>query len=244
MAVRGKRAGEHEHVVVVAIADRGHRKSIGAGLAGVGAGSGAARRRAPGRYRVVVAGDGEEALRRVRPDVTVLVVDLALPRRSGVEVIRELRPRRPDLAILALTGGAAPSEAVGAILAGADHVLDEALGEPVEHAVELAVDRRRLARVIARSEAEVEEARQRLSQLGSGLGAGLPGLRPPLTQDAVIPFQEAARRYLAAAARLFDGDPRGLAERLGISYFALRRLLRRYGVPFPGRSRKRASGKP
>ena len=58
-----------------------------------------------------------------------------------------------------------------------------------------------------------------------------------------MPFHEAARRYLLASAKLFEGDPRGLAERLGVSYFALRRLLKRYEVPFPGRSRTRASSK-
>jgi DNA-binding NtrC family response regulator len=52
----------------------------------------------------------------------------------------------------------------------------------------------------------------------------------------VVPFEEAARRYLESAVRLFEGDPKGLARQLGLSYFALRRLLKRHRVAFPGRS--------
>jgi DNA-binding NtrC family response regulator len=53
----------------------------------------------------------------------------------------------------------------------------------------------------------------------------------------VVPFREAARRYLQASTRLCDGDAKDLARRLGVSYFALRRLLARYEVRFPSRSR-------
>ena len=72
-------------------------------------------------------------------------------------------------------------------------------------------------------------------------GLGLPGLRPPASREAVRPFEEAARSYLIEAARLFEGDPRGLADKLGLSYFSLRRLLLRHRVPFPGRPRGKGS---
>jgi hypothetical protein len=128
-------------------------------------------------------------------------------------------------------------------MAGADHFLEYQSGESIELALELAIDRRRLSRLVEQSEAEVDLARERLARLGGGFALGLPGLRLPATADAVVPFDEAARRYLAACTRLFDGDPRGLAQRLGVSYYGLRRLLRRYGVPFPGRPYKNASCK-
>jgi CheY-like chemotaxis protein len=190
---------------------------------------------------VVLASDGEEALRLVTPEVTALAVDLVVPLRNGLDVIQEVRQRRPELAILAFTAGAPPSEAVAAMVAGADHYLDFEGPEGVEPALELAIDRRLLSRFIERTEAELEQARSRLFQLGGALPPGLPGFRPPLTGTAVVPFNEAARFYLLACAKLYTGDPRGLAQRLGISYFALRRLLKRYDVPFPGRSRTRAS---
>ena len=194
------------------------------------------------RFRVIEASDGDEALELVTPQVSAIAVDLVMPRRNGLEIIGVLRQRRPDLAILAFTAAAPPSEAVAAMMAGADHFLEYAGGEAIEHALELAIDRRRLSRLIEQSEAEVEEARERLARLGS-VALSLPGLRPPPTADAVVPFEEAARRYLSACAKLFEGDPRGLAQRLGVSYYGLRRLLRRYGVPFPGRPYKNASCK-
>lgn len=190
------------------------------------------------RFRVVTAADGEEALRKVTAGVTALAVDLLMPRLPGLEVIQRVRPQRPDLAILAFTAAAPPSEAVAAMMVGADHFYqygDQREGA-FETALEQAIDRRRLVRLIDRSASEMERARASLAALSAG-GVGLPGLRPAATREAVLPFDEAVRRYLESAAKLFVGDPKGLAERLGVSYFSLRRLLKRHGVSFPGRPR-------
>jgi CheY-like chemotaxis protein len=232
---------EYDHLVVVANDDPPQREAIRARLEAVPGRARAAVLGTYPRFRVVLAGDGEEALRLVTPEVTALAVDLVVPRRNGLDVIQEVRQRRPELAILAFTAGAPPSEAVAAMIAGADHFLDYEGSTGVEPALELAIDRRHLSRFIERTEVELEQARSRLFQLGGALAPGLPGFRPPITEAAVGPFNEAARHYLLACAKLFTGDPRGLAQRLGISYFALRRLLKRYDVPFPGRSRTRAS---
>lgn len=190
------------------------------------------------RFDVVTASDGEEAVRRVGPRVSALAVDLIMPRLNGLEVIQQVRPRRPDLAILAFTAAAPPSEAVAAVMAGADHFhqYGDGRGGDFETALEQAIDRRRLVRLIERSASEIERARASLAAL-SAEGVGLPGLRPPPTREAVVPFDEAVHRYLAAAARLFEGDAKGMAEKLGVSYFSLRRLLKRHDVKFPGRPR-------
>lgn len=241
---RWDRPDEFDHVLLLADDGARHRTAAIAHLSRV-----EGRRRAEllGRYprfQILTARDGESALRHLSEQVTVAAVDLVLPRRNGLEVIQEIRIRRPDVAILAFTGGAPPSEAVAAVMAGADffHEYREAPDlEAFERALELAIDRRRLTRIIERNQEEAEQARDRLARLAGDLAQALPGLRPPHTRDDVIPFTEAARRYLAAAVRLFEGDPHGLARQLGISYFALRRLLARYDVPFPGRSRKRGT---
>jgi DNA-binding response OmpR family regulator len=55
---------------------------------------------------VVVASDGEEALQVQRQAPCDLVIaDLFMPGRQGLDVIRELRGSDPDLKILALSGG-------------------------------------------------------------------------------------------------------------------------------------------
>ena len=232
------RPEEHDHILLVADDTDVHRQILCDRLARV---AGRDRASTLGRYPrfdVVAAKDGDEAIRRTTRRVSVLAVDLMMPGRGGLDVIQHVRPQRPDLAILAFTAAAPPSEAVAAIVAGADHFHqygDERSGE-IESAVELAIDRRRLVRLLEQSEQQTRTARESLAALGAG-GLGLPGFRPPASRESVIPFEEAARRYLAAAAKLHDGDPMGLAKALDVSYFALRRLLRRYDVPIPTKSR-------
>jgi CheY-like chemotaxis protein len=241
---RWDRPDEHDDVVLLADDDEAWRAAVVEHLAAI---PGVARAGTLGRYpryRVLPARDGDEALRRATAHVTVAAVDLRMPRRSGLEVIQELRAHRPDVAILAYTAAAPPAEAVAAMLAGADffhETRDEGAFDAFERALDLAIDRRRLTRVIERNEAEVEAARGKLAQLSGDLARVLPGFRPPHAREDVLPFQDAARRYLQAAVRLFEGDAKGLAARLGLSYFALRRLLARYDVPFPKRSRDRGT---
>jgi len=229
-------------VLVIADDDPAHLASLVERAAGV---KGRDRVATLGRYprfEILTAGNGAEAVRKVTARVSVLAIDLVMPRRSGIEAIQALRPRRPDLAILAFTAAAPPAEALAAMRAGADHFhqYGDGRSSDFESSLELAIDRRRLVRLIERQEAEAQDAREHLAALEAG-DLGLPGLRPPATREAVVPFDQAARRYLEAAASLFDGDARGMAERFGISYFALRRLLRRYGVAFPSKSRAKVT---
>jgi hypothetical protein len=91
----------------------------------------------------------------------------------------------------------------------------------------------RLHRELERTETEMERARGRLAQLSDELARAVPGFRSLQSRDEVVPFRDAARRYLLAATQLYTGEPRSLARALGVSYFALRRLLARYDVPFP-----------
>lgn len=237
---RWDRPDAHDHVLVLADDDRDHRDTLRALLATVPGRRTDELGRYP-RFRIVLAEDGDEALRRVTRHVTAVAVDLVMQRRNGLDVVKELRGSRPDVAILAFTRGAPASEAVAAVMAGADFFHECRDGIDVDgfvRALELAIDRRQLTLLIDRNEAEVEAARGKLAQLSGDLARALPGLRPPHSRDDVIPFKEAAKRYLEAASRLFPGDAKELAGRLGVSYFALRRLLARYEVPFPARSRR------
>lgn len=232
----------HDHVLLLAAADARLRAEILDRLSRV-----PGRDRADGvrgrypRFRLLRASSPAEVRRRCNGAVSAVAVDLALRGGAGLELVRELRDARPELPILAFARGAPTSEAIAATMAGADFFHDCA--EPscagVERAIEHALDRRRLIAVIEQSESALEDARGKLAQLSGELVRAVPGFRPLHARDDVLPFREAARRYLLAAAQLFEGDPRGLAKALGVSYFALRRLLARYAVPYPGvRSRK------
>lgn len=242
-APRWEHPDEYDVALVIATGDTRRAESIRAHLA-----------RIPGRYRAHLLGSyprfriglaevAGDLAARITPAVTAAAIDLTMPRVSPLEQIQELRRSRPDLALLAFTGGGPASQAIAAVMSGADFVHEsqpEGDNQSFERALELAIDRRRLTRVVEQSEAAAADARTRLTQLSGELARSLPGFRPPQAPDDVLPFHEAARRYLLASARLFEGDAKGLAARLGVSYFSLRRLFARFDIPLPSpRAKKR-----
>jgi CheY-like chemotaxis protein len=57
-------------------------------------------------YRVVSAEDGRRGLtafRHERPDL--VITDIIMPEKDGIEIITELRRMRPEVRILAISGG-------------------------------------------------------------------------------------------------------------------------------------------
>lgn len=240
--VRWERPREFDHVLLLACPAGELRRTLRERLSRV-----AGRRRVPQvpgsypRFKILLADGGAEVRRRATPVVTIVALDLSLRGSNGLDVIRGLREDRPDLVVLAFARGAPTSDAIAAVMAGADffHDCSDPSCAGFEKAVELAVDRRSLTRLIEKNQEETEAARGKLAQLSGDLVRAVPGFRPLRAPEDVLPFREAARRYLLAAAQLFEGDAGGLAKALGVSYFALRRLLARYQVPFPAaRSRR------
>ncbi len=236
-ATRWDHPDAFDDVLLLAAADGAHRRTLKERLAHV---RGHLRPPTFGsypRFRILTASSGPECLRRAS-GATVAAVDLALPKGPGLETIRELRESHSRLAILAYATAAGASDAMASVMAGADffHDCQDESCASLARVVEVAIDRRRLTHTIEKNEAEVEEARGRLAQLSGELVGMVPGLWPLRSREDVLPFREAARRYLLAATQFFDRDPRdprGLAKALGVSYFSLRRLLARYDVAFP-----------
>jgi two-component system alkaline phosphatase synthesis response regulator PhoP len=72
-------------------------------------------------HTVLTAENGESALSAgADPTIQLLLLDLMLPRVSGIEVCRRLRELRPDLPILILTARGSEDEKVAGLEAGAD----------------------------------------------------------------------------------------------------------------------------
>lgn len=68
--------------------------------------------------------DGEAALEHVRADQPdLMVLDLSLPKRDGIEVLEELRALSPDTSVLVLTGRNNVEERVRCLNLGADDCL-------------------------------------------------------------------------------------------------------------------------
>ena len=78
----------------------------------------------PDFHVVAEASDGHEAIKRVRElDFDVLLLDMSMPGKSGVELIKQVKSEKPKLRILVLTMHEEHQYAVRAIRAGASGYL-------------------------------------------------------------------------------------------------------------------------
>lgn len=80
-------------------------------------------------HRTVLAGDGEQGLALLeRETIDIVLTDILMPQRDGLEVLREARRRWPGLPVIAISGGGwiKATELLGmAERLGADNVLQK-----------------------------------------------------------------------------------------------------------------------
>ena len=75
-------------------------------------------------YAADIAQDGEEALENASTfDYDAMVLDLMLPKQSGLDVLRTIRTTKPKLAVLILTAKGSVEDKVTGFDAGADDYL-------------------------------------------------------------------------------------------------------------------------
>lgn len=80
----------------------------------------------PGVELVGKAGDASDALRciqRLKPDMVIL--DLQMPGGSGLDVLRAIRPERPELFVIIFTNYTYPQYREECLAAGANYFLDK-----------------------------------------------------------------------------------------------------------------------
>jgi len=98
-------------------------------------------------YSVEVAYTGQEAMQKVtRSNFDVALIDVRLPDRDGVEVLRELKDVAPDLEVVMITGYVSLESAIQAVNSKAFAYVQKPLD--IEHVLAIvakAVERRRLA---------------------------------------------------------------------------------------------------
>ncbi|MGZ4808448.1 MAG: PAS domain-containing hybrid sensor histidine kinase/response regulator, partial [Thermoanaerobaculia bacterium] len=78
-------------------------------------------------YSVVAVGTGEEAL-GIDETFSVVLTDYMLPGMPGIEVVRKLRERRPDMQAILMSGYAAPNVIEAAVAANELHFLQKPFG--------------------------------------------------------------------------------------------------------------------
>jgi two-component system, NarL family, response regulator DevR len=130
---------------------------------------------AGGMEVVAEAGDADAALKAVessRPDVVIM--DVRLPGRSGIEACREIRSAFPDTKVLMLTAHSDDEALFSSIMAGAaGFVLKQVRGGDLVGAVrqvargESLLDPTVTARVLARLRGEGTQANDGMSELTS-----------------------------------------------------------------------------
>ena len=103
-------------------------------------------------HEASAAASGEEALAAVeRGEPDVMLLDLALPGASGIDVLREVRHRFPNLPVVMMSGRATLADAVQATKLGAFHFIEKPLSpEAVLLTIASAVELRR-ARELSRT---------------------------------------------------------------------------------------------
>jgi DNA-binding response OmpR family regulator len=75
-------------------------------------------------YAADIAQDGEEALESaIAYEYDAMVLDLMLPKKSGLEILRTIRTSKPKLAVLVLTAKGSLEDKVSGFDAGADDYL-------------------------------------------------------------------------------------------------------------------------
>lgn len=87
-------------------------------------------------YRVEYADNGEDVLARFQPanqdrgsDVDLVLLDLLMPYKDGLQTLSELKKIRPDVPVIIVSGASSPSNIVSAMKSGAADFLTK----PVSH---------------------------------------------------------------------------------------------------------------
>jgi DNA-binding response OmpR family regulator len=126
-------------------------------------------------YACVVAGDAENAIMLSQAEpIDLVLLDLILPDRSGLDVLRTLRARDPRMPVLILTA----KDDVGSKVSGLDHGADDYLTKPFVFEELLAriralVRRDQASAVELRAGGLVLDVKQRSARTSSGPAAAL-----------------------------------------------------------------------
>jgi len=93
------------------------------------------------QYRVLLAGDGEEALRIFKDnEINLLLTDMRMPKRDGLSLLHEAKRLRPEIPVILVTAYGTIESAVNAMKEGAlDYLLKPIKIEEVELVIQRAL---------------------------------------------------------------------------------------------------------
>jgi two-component system response regulator AtoC len=100
-------------------------------------------------YTVESAPDGEEVLAclQATPAISAVVLDMGMPRRDGLDTLKEIRRCSPNLPVIMMSGSASPLNAVQAMKNGAsDFIMKPVQPEDLRKSLKQALDIRAAAK--------------------------------------------------------------------------------------------------
>lgn len=120
----------------------------------------------PNGYKTLTAMDGEQGLRyAISHDVDLLIIDLKMPKMTGLEVMQALREKGKDLPIILMTFYGSEETAIQAFRLGAkDYLIKPFTVTEALDAIERALVERRLRKEKEKLEGGVLQVNQQLAQ--------------------------------------------------------------------------------
>jgi two-component system response regulator PilR (NtrC family) len=166
-------------------------------------------------FEVLSATTAAEGLRRLRDDeVDVVLLDVMLPDRNGLELLPEIKSHDPDLPVVVITAYSSVESAIEAMRRGAFHYVPKPFkNEEVLHLVRRAAERRRL-------QVENLQLRSRLDGMGEIVG----------TSRRMQEVFELIRRAAPARSNILIAGESGTGKELVAR--AIHRLSQRRERPF------------
>jgi two-component system nitrogen regulation response regulator GlnG len=169
-------------------------------------------------FRVELVADGRAGLRAADdPDIDLVLLDVRLPGQDGLDVLREIRKRRPELPVIMMTAYGTLQVAVEAMKLGAyDYI-----GKPFDmDEVLLVVEKALEAQALAQEVARLRQGAEEPFDLGGIVGGG------PAMQQIFKAVGKVAGTDLTVLLRGESGTGKELIAR------AVHENSRRKGRPF------------
>ena len=136
-------------------------------------------------FRTKEAATAAEGLARMEGEgIDVLLLDLMLPDRPGLEVLAEVRERHPEIPVIVITAYSSVESAIAAMKEGAFHYVPKPFrNDEVVHLVRQALERRHLVAENRALKAKLETKAGELSEL-VGRSAVMEGVLQTIRQAA------------------------------------------------------------
>jgi DNA-binding response OmpR family regulator len=184
-------------------------------------------------FEVLATGDGETGLERaLEPEVELVVLDLMLPKLSGMEVLRRLHAQRPDLPVIVLTARGEVEDRIAGLDSGAvDYLIKPFV------VAELAARIRAQLRTASRDTTTIRTATLRIDLVSRQVSVEGDPVRLSTTEFELLVYLAQNRPHVLSREEIlravwgYTHDPGTNVLEVYIGY--LRRKLRTPGHPAP-----------